>query len=547
MKNRLTALYWLFLFPLSISLVQGQAILDTRIDVQHYAFYLTLSDLTDEIQGKTDVLISFQSPGVRTFTLNLQSKANPFDQQGMTVASVLQDNIPVSFQHHQDQLTISLPEPARRGARHTFTITYRGVPQDGLIISQNKYGDRTFFGDNWPNRARHWLPTHDHPSDKATCEFIVQAPEHYEVIANGIRLEESDLPVGPENKPMKRTHWATQHPVPTKVMVIGAARFAIRYDRTSHIPIEHWVYPEDRKVGFENLSPTADIIKFFEQKIGSYPYEKLANVQSKTQYGGMENASNIFYNEDALSQEKSIESLIAHEVAHQWFGDAVTEKSWKDVWLSEGFSTYLAHWYTENTYGRDSMEANLRRDRDRIFTFHLKSPNSAVVDTTETNLFKLLNANTYQKGAWVLHMLRFKVGEKAFQKIIRQYYQRYRHGNASTEDFQRIATAVSGQNLDQFFSQWLYQPGYPVVEGSWKLSKRKKKLSITLKQVQELPLYEMDMQVGIYYQNVSQPEVRTIHLSQQENTYEFDLPQSPVNVVLDPNTWVLMEQFFNEK
>ncbi len=335
----------------------------------------------------------------------------------MTVQQVLGDNLPVIYQHTDDVLTIDVSEPPAANAVLTFRIVYRGIPDDGLIISENKYGDRTFFGDNWPNRAHHWLPTKDHPSDKATCEFIVKAPEHYEVIANGIKREESDLP--PEqDKNLKLTHWATLYPIATKVMVFGAARFAIRYSPlTEPTDIQDWVFPEDRDVGFENFSTTANIIEFFEQQIGPYPYEKLANVQSSTRYGGMENASNIFYNQDAIEKEETIESLIAHEVAHQWFGNAVTEKTWQDVWLSEGFATYLTHLYMAHTYGQDSLLARMEKDKERIFSFYLKSPQSAVIDTSEINLFKLLNANTYQKGAWFLHMLRTKVGDPCLLQI----------------------------------------------------------------------------------------------------------------------------------
>ena len=183
---------------------------DLQIDVQHYTFRLDINDRDDMIRGEADVVIKFVAANARSFSLDLVGVSDD-RQTGMSVQRVFRDNLPVGYQHTNDVLTIDLPEPPAVNDVLTFRIVYQGIPADGLIISQNKYGDRTFFGDNWPDRAHYWLPTKDHPSDKATCEFIVKAPEHYEVIANGIKREESDLP--PEqDKNLKLTHWPLSTP-----------------------------------------------------------------------------------------------------------------------------------------------------------------------------------------------------------------------------------------------------------------------------------------------------------------------------------------------
>ena len=520
---------------------------DSRIDVQHYAFHLDINDRDDRIRGVTDVVVKCLEPNIRQFSLDLIG-TDKGDDTGMQVLQVTQDGQPVDYDHTNDLLTIRLAQPAGVNDLLTFRIAYEGIPEDGLIISENKYGDRTFFGDNWPDRAHYWLPTKDHPSDKATCEFIIKAPEHYEIIANGIKREESDLP--PEqDKNLKITHWATLHPIATKVMVFGAARFAIRYEPlASPTPVQDWVFPEDREIGFKNLSPTTNIIKFFEQQIGPYPYEKLANVQSSTRYGGMENASNIFYNQDAIEKEQTIESLVAHEVAHQWFGNAVTEKSWRDLWLSEGFATYMTHLYMAHTYGQDSLYTRLEDDKERIFSFQMKSPQSAVIDTSETNLFKLLNANTYQKGAWFLHMLRTQVGDQHFFQSLKEYYQTFQHRNASTSDFRAIVERVSGQSLKEFFNTWLYQTGYPIVQGSWKYAGIGKKLTLDLEQVQMTgAFFPLRLPIGIYYRGESAPEVKTVTFSQKKEQYTLKLKGKPIQVVLDPNHQLLIDPLFTKK
>jgi aminopeptidase N len=537
---------WCCLFSLC-TLSTASAAPDPGIDVLHYAFRLNLNDQNDQIDGTAEVVVKFVAANRQEIHLDLAS-ASPPDDTGMTVLEVYQNDAPTTYQHQGDELRIRLLTPARVNDVATFRIRYRGVPDDGLIISENKYGDRTFFGDNWPDRAHRWLPTKDHPSDKATCEFIIRAPEHYEVIANGVKREESDLPPEQE-KNLKLTHWATLHPIATKAMVFGAARFAIRYHPlTETTPLEDWVFPEDRDVGFKNFETTANVLKYLEQQLGDYPYEKLANVQSCTRYGGMENASNIFYNQDAIANEATIESLIAHEVAHQWFGNAVTEKNWTDVWLSEGFSTYLAHLYLAHTYGADTLTARLRNDKERIFSFYVKSPESTVVDANETNLFKLLNANTYQKGAWFLHMLRQRIGDPAFFKTLREFYKKYRHRNASTEDFQRVAERVSGQSLATFFRTWLQQAGHPVVKGTWKYSRSGRKLTLDLRQVQPSGnFFPMELQFAIYYDKGKAPETKVLTFAKMTETFTLKLDGKPTQVVLDPNQRLLMEQFFTKK
>lgn len=529
--------------------VKGVNIADSAfVDIQHYTFHINITDHTDEITGAADILLKSRRDNMDTITLDLVDKNPAGNGKGMMVSSVNRQGVPLEFTHRNNRLSILLDEAIQQNDFINLHISYQGVPADGLIIAKNKYGDRTFFGDNWPNRARHWLPTIDHPSDKATCEFIITSPVHYQVIANGILREESNMQIGTTDGEKKLTHWATREPIPTKVMVFGAARFAVLHaEKFENIPVEYWVYPEDREAGFSDFEPTLNILQFFSRKISDYPYEKLANVQSKTNYGGMENASNIFYNEFAVNGNNNIESLIAHEVAHQWFGNAVTEKEWPHVWLSEGFATYFTHLYIGHTYGRDSMEARLKEDRERIFTYHLKSPETPVVDTLSQNLLKLLNANSYQKGAWFLHMLQQKVSDTVFWEGIRKYYQQYRHKNADTDDFRQVMALQSGQDLQPFFRQWLYQAGYPYLEGSWKYSIFGKKLTVSLDQVQEKGhLFDLEIPIAVYYKNIAEPDIYTLKVNERTNTFELKVRKSPSEVILDPNTQVLMKYSFSK-
>ena len=216
-------------------------------------------------------------------------------------------------------------------------------------------------------------------------------------------------------------------------MVIGVADFAVQLAaEINGIPITSWVFPENRDSGFSQYSVSKNILPFFINYIGPYPYRKLANVQSKTIFGGMENAGNIFYYQNSvvmkrplLKDQKPIEDLFAHETAHQWFGDEVSETDWPHVWLSEGFATYMTQLYMEHRYGTDSLRKRMEHDREEVIAFY-KKRKTPVVDTSSANdLLQLLNKNSYEKGGWVLHMLRRKLGDKVFQKGIQTYYAAY--------------------------------------------------------------------------------------------------------------------------
>ena len=523
------------LLPLLITLIiTSQATSQqSSIDVQHYTFHLALSDGSDQISGIAEIKIRFEETGISSFALDLIGK-KALSQHGMAVSSVKEEGREIPFSHKNDRISISLESPPQSGSIRTYRIAYSGKPEDGLIISTNKHGDRTFFGDNWPNRARNWLPTVDHPSDKATVEFLVTAPPHYQVVSSGSLLEKRDLEDGD-----RLTHWRTNVPIPTKVVVIGAARFAVEHAGSyKNIPIQNWVYPQDRDAGFHDFGVTEGIMEFFESNIGPYPYEKIANVQSKTRYGGMENASNIFYSENSISGTRQNEGLIAHEIAHQWFGNSVSEIDWQHIWLSEGFATYFTQLYMEATYGKERISQGMERARNSVLRFYQQRPDVPIVNPDIDDPNQHLNANSYQKGAWVLHMLRHKIGDAAFWEGIRAYYESYRDQNASSADLQQKMEEASDEDLEAFFQQWLYQPGQPILEGTWSYNAEEGLVHIIINQVQEGPLFNFPLEVALQdatgSSSVSQLDVN-------EKSTSFKLPSpGPVSAVrLDPNTTLL--------
>ena len=305
-----------------------------------------------------------------------------------------------------------------------------------------------------------------------------------------MEVEETNLP-----NHLKLTHWKEDVPLPTKVMVIGAANFAVNYvGNVDCIPIHSWVYEEDRDNGFQHYAVAKDILPWYIKNIGPYAYKKLANVQSKTIFGGMENASAIFYFENSVNDD-TLDALFAHEIAHQWFGNSACEADWPHLWLSEGFATYMAHLYLESKYGVDSFNKRMIIDRLKIIAIS-KKRNTPVIDTTEKNdLMQLLNDNTYRKGGWVLHMLRRKLGDSLFWKGIRTYYATYAGRNANTEDLQKVFEDVSGRNLHIFFKQWLYTAGHPKLNIDWKYDIAKRSIVLQIEQMQN-NLFEFPLEIG---------------------------------------------------
>ncbi len=430
-----------------------------KIDILHYDFDIKLSDKSDLIVVTAGISLKFKQ-NIQSFYLDLKNKEG---EKGMVVSSAMQGNDVLEYHQKNDKLYISGNWQKDDDAK--IKIKYSGIPADGLVISKNKFGKRTFFGDNWPNRAHNWLSVIDHLSDKASVDFTVRAPQHYDVIANGVLVEKKRIDNG-----YNYYHFSTKDiPLATKVMVIGVADFDIKqYGEVYGIPISSWVFHPAPKGGLDDYLPAMEVMKYYIDSIGEYSYLKLANVQSKTRYGGMENAGNIFYYENSVNGKHQVEPLIAHEVAHQWFGNSATEKSWYDIWLSEGFATYLTDMFLEYKYGTEKMKERMATERAKVIRYN-SSVSKPVIDTTVTDWNRLLNPNSYEKGAWFLHMLRNKIGKNNFYKLLRTYYKKYRNSNATTGDFRAIAESVSGMRLKSFFDQWLRKPGYPKLDIAWKI------------------------------------------------------------------------------
>jgi len=531
MKYRLIVLALLFSVPLGADTYPRQP----GVDAQHYVFRLTLltSD-SNQIQGEAAVTLRITRDDVRDVWLDFTSATT--GGKGMTVSTVTVAGQSVAFTHRDNRLKLGVPAGTKAGQNVTFVINYKGEPGNGLRLLNNIHGERTAFSENWYNQARQWLPMIDHPPDKATGEFIVTTKADYQVISNGALVEQLDLPGG-----QRRTHWRQSVPISSWLYSLGVARFIVKHgEPVRGVPMSFWAFPQDAEKGLAALEREArGSFEFFSDRVGPYAYEKLAHVEAAGMGGGTEHASNIFYGEKSITAGNG---PVVHETAHQWFGNAVTENDWNDVWLSEGFATYFTLLYTEHANGRDAFVDGLRRSRETVLRLEKSLPNTPVVHRNlDEATMSPNNGLVYQKGSWALHMLRGMVGTETFWRGIRMYYQRHMNGLASTDDFRRVMEQVSGQDLTGFFSQWLTRAGVPALEGSWRYDAAAKQVIVTVRQTQADEPYRFSLGIGVVATTGAAPRVLQLPVTVRETTMKIPADVEPASVVLDPGVALLAE------
>lgn len=449
----------------------------------------------------------------------------------------------------RDTATVRIPLPAGAGDTLQVTVRARGLPADGLILRRDSSGTATAFADHFPDRARHWLATVDHPSDKATVEWTVRAPATHRVVANGELQEETPIPATATRAAMLLTRWRGVRPLYTAVMVIGVAPFArVELGNTACglgelpgcVPQSLWITPDVRDYLPGPFARAAEMVALYARLVAPFPYEKLAHVQSSTRYGGMENASAIFYADNIYRRRAMSEGLIAHETAHQWFGDAVTTREWPHVWLSEGFATYFAALWAEHARGDTALVATLRAMRQDVLDSRVTFA-KPVVDEALSDLKDVLNSNVYEKAGFTLHMLRLEVGDSAFFRAIRSYYDRHRHGNALTEDFQREVEGAAGRPLDWFFEQWLRRPGVAELAVRWRWDAAQRALVLTVTQGTRVPPYRLALALDVTDASGRTRRVRAQLPAARVATVPvpLDLEGAPRSVSFDPDASLL--------
>lgn len=412
-------------------------------------------------------------------------------------------------------------------------ISYRGVPKN-LGFGSFNFTERNklpfVYTMNEPIYASTWLPCIDKPNDKALMQIKITNDSSMVSLSNGklIKIE--------SNGDKKSYTWKTFYPISTYLIAIYSGKYLQKKEKyfsisKDSVELNYFLFPEDFEEGVKDFSDNPKYLKTFEQLFGVYPFtkEKYSVAEFLWQNGAMEHQTLTGIGANFITGRKFFSDMLIHELAHHWWGNAVGPKTWKDIWLNEGFATYSEALYWEKEAGFDALKTTLLA---KFGTFE-----SGTLYNPVGELFSRL---VYDKGAWVLHMLRREIGDDSFFKSLRKYFETFKYSNASTSDFKNICEKVSGKNLKQFFEQWIYR-GEGIIELSydWNFDSVDNKLVINFEQTQKgYDFYFFPLDIKIKYEDGSS-EIQQIYIQKRNSRFYFDLKQKPKEIILDPNKWLL--------
>jgi len=480
-----------------------------------------------------------------------------FDSAGLTIQSVTVNKSPAKFDTKDDKLIIPLATPAHAGEKFDVNIRYEGKPTKGLyfILPDKDYPDRPkqVWTQGESEDTRYYLPTYDYPNDRLTTETILTVPASWITVANGKLISVTDAENG-----MKIWTWKESVPSSTYLITIVAGEFDEVKDIWRGIPVTYYA-PKGRGDRLSiNYSRTPQMIELFSKKLGvDYPWEKYAqSMVDDFVAGGMENSSATTNTSTSLQHPKLAleyltgqDDLISHELGHQWFGDLVTCKDWGDIWLNEGFATFMETVWTEAHFGKD--QADYERYLNARGWYEQANLYDKPIVRHDFNDSGEFDGNAYTKGGWVLYMLRHQLGEDAFYRSLKHYLEVNRGKNVVTADLAKAIEEATHTNVDQFFSQWLYGAGAPKFDISYKYDDAKREIALTVKQTQKVEgrvgLFRIPTEVEIT--TASGPKLFPITVSGEKDTEIFTFPadSAPLMVLFDKGGHVLKSADFHKE
>ncbi len=428
------------------------------------------------------------------------------------------------------------------GAGESFTviIDYHARPKKGLyfVLPDEHHPERRpqCWNQGEAQCNRYWLPIYDHPSNKATSELIISVPEKFTVISNG------DLLSSEERDGWRAWHWRMDKPHSTYLISVIVGEFESDREESSGVQLRYY-YPPGRRGDAElSFSKTKDMLKFFTEYTGvPYPYGSYTQTcVSEFIYGGMENITATTLTDATLHDELahrdfSSDPLVAHEAAHQWFGDMITNRDWPHIWLNESFATYFQNLYTRNDKGVEEFVEELFEDLDSYLDEYKRRYARPIVSKSYVAPDELFDMHTYPKGALVLHTLMNLLGEQVFRRGIKLYLERHAYRNVDTDDLRKVMEEVSGRNLEWFFDEFVYNAGHPVLKSSYTWDPETKLLKLQFKQTQaddSPPAYRLPMEIELRTRG---GKVRkSVLLEEKEQAVFLASEEKPEMVCIDP-------------
>lgn len=521
---------------------------DRPADVRHVKLVIALDFEQETVSGTIYTTFSALYDDVKTVS---------FDAVELHIENVaLADGKKLDYTTTDKKLIVALDRAYQHGESFTVAVTYHAKPRIGLHFIKPAPEDPQRPVQAWsfgqPQYHSHWFPCHDAPNDRATTEIIVTVPSQFLTVSNGNLLNVTD------NGATKTHHW--RHDVPHAAYLISlvVCDFAVIEDSYNGKPVTYYVRKDRKDQAHLLMGKTPQMMRFFSEFTGvEYPYDKYAQTVVELYTGAMEHTTATTHSFTLLPDQRAaldadVESVVAHELAHQWFGDLVTCRDWSNGWLNEGFATYFEELWGEHDKGADEFKYSMLQVKQGYLHEDSNYRRPIVYHVYYADGFELFDRHLYNKGGWVLHMLRHQLGEAAFRRGIHSYLQRYRTKEVITADLERALEEATGRSLSRFFQQWVYSGGYPALEVNYSWDSEQKMAKVKIKQTQTLdeltPCFvtPLDVTFTIAASEKKDAQTRTIPMrvmlgedGQVEQSFYMPLEREPLMVRIDPDGWLL--------
>jgi aminopeptidase N len=513
------------------------------IDVQAYDLDLNFDMEGKSISGNVSMTVHSLSDTLNFVYLNL------FQNMKVSKVSVMKidekTGTEVSFIRENDYVIISLPTAEKKDHAFKLEVSYSGAPKSqgmDAFTFKEIYGSMVAYNLSEPNYAPAWWPCKDLPEDKAIPSMHYRVPRGYTAVTNGILVDSVQNADGTTT-----FNWTSIYPISTYLVSVVAAKLTYAHDTyvsldgNKEMPVVYYTFPKDSAKARIDWAATPEMIGFLAKTFGEYPFldEKYGMVEFGWTQGSMEHQTLTSYGYLLVTGDNRFDQVVIHELAHQWFGDAVTLLNWKNIWLNEGFATYCEALWEEYKGGKSALIANMKQNDYGYFSGTVYAPEGYIFSPS-------VYATVYQKGGWVLHMLRGVTGDETFFKIMRTYFERFKFKNAETKDFQAVAEEIYGQSLQDFFDQWVYTgKGRPKYEYSWKFEDFQDKqyegaytVRLQLNQVQDdMDVYKMPVKINVV--TAAGSKEFTIYNDKREQSFLLSVDSKPKEVQIDRDGWIL--------
>src|SRR2546425_2379442 len=520
---------------------------DRTFHLRHIRIDITLDEEAGEVRGIATLRLSPLNDGLREIDL---------DGEDLHIRKVTdQESRSLEFEYDSHKLRIKLGRAYKADTEFTLKIAYDARPRKGMFFIRPTKTDpkRPWMvwtqGEQEDNRA--WFPSYDAPNQRLTSEVVVTVPEKQFAVSNGRLLKE-------EHDAARKTrtyHWLQDIPHVNYLITLVSGEFDRQEEMWEGVPLQYYVPKGEGPKIRDTFKFVPSMMTFFSKATGQkYPWAKYAQaVVRDFTFGGMENTTLTVLIDNCLVDpytrpDYRPEGLFAHELAHQWFGDFITTKSWNDLWLNEGFASYFDPLWFEAEFGKDEFQWVMYETANGYFEEDARSYRRPIVTSKYHDNEDMLDAHTYNKAACVLHMMRFVLGDELWCKGIRHYGKRHALRNGETNDLKAAIAEATGRNLDKFFDQWFFKGGHPEFDVSWKYDDKTKLVALTVKQKQEVkdltPLFSTLVEIELHAKDKIWQE--RIDISRPEQTFFIGSPSKPDAVLFDPNNWILKKLTFDK-